>query len=140
MDNIKLKPIKGFKAFSKAFGAGRKFHEKNLLASIVFGNPKDVESDDNAMGEDRYLYFGVSIGKKTARRAVVRNRIKRLMRESLRKEACNMGAILPVSIIMIWKHAPLKRTLIGLSDVHSELKAVLNRANNYFKSNQQGGL
>ncbi len=67
------------------------------------------------------LRFGVSIGKRVAPSAVVRNRVKRLLRAALRQ--CIPGAAEHIearritSVVLLWKVAPSRASDIGLRDV-----------------------
>ena len=97
-DNFKLnlKSIKGFEAFSRIYQNARKFHAENI--SIAYIKPEKVKkvnfnlevpvivdfvnfNTDNILKID--VYFGVTIAKKNCKKAVVRNRIKRLLREAV---------------------------------------------------------
>mgnify|MGYP001544482358 FL=1 len=116
-----LKPLKGFNSFQEVMKNGKRFRSKNLLASVQFCSDNENE-----------IYFGVSIGKKKARKAVVRNRVKRLLRESLRKKAKeNAFPKRLKKIILIRLSAPEKPGLINLKDINPEIEILVNNINAY---------
>ena len=128
----KLKPLKGFDSFSDVYKSGRKFSNKTLLGSF-----KAKAKDDNVKPIET-LYFGVSIGKKIAKRAVVRNRVKRLMRESIRQlipkhlkenESC------PIEFMVFsWRQKVEKPGMICLQDVLPLMDELISKAFDYFKA------
>jgi len=82
------------------------------------------------------MKYGVSIAKKIAKKAVIRNRVKRLMREALRaefKDYVNNNSFCPFkTIILIWRKAPKMASQIFLNDVVGELKQILEDAKKYY--------
>lgn len=131
---LKIETLKGFDSFPKAFGAGYKIYEKQAVASIVIR--KSLEN----IGEES-IKIGVSVAKKRAKRAVMRNRIKRLLRESLRlflKNRNEKYGYCPIaSIIISWKAIPLKRSLIGLKDVSSFVERSIDKAYQLFEESKK---
>lgn len=138
MSKIIPKPIKGFGAFAKVYACGRKFREKNLTASVVFADDGTISDDANFLRGEQILRFGVSIGKRTAKRAVVRNRIKRLLRESLRAYCKTKERSIIYEAVLVWRMAPPRANLIRLIDVQTEVFSVLSKAEAYFCDNLQG--
>ncbi|MBM2815688.1 MAG: Ribonuclease protein component [Ignavibacteria bacterium] len=139
---MKLLPIKGFDAYSEAYKEGKKFELSTAKASVTFRMPNEVlferqNNDDN-------VYYGVTIGKKTAKRAVIRNRVKRLLRESLRKSIkidIRNGEICPfLKIIIIWKRTPLHPKLISLKDVLPVVQNIVKNAVSYYNNQQKSRL
>lgn len=112
-----IRPLKGKKRFSNAYRLGVNFYKKPAKARVCFKNTACFKLEP---GEENTLFIGVSISKRTAKKAVVRNRIKRLLRESVRRiakeydKAC-IEAI--SSIIIMWYYAPKKPGMIGLNEV-----------------------
>ncbi len=81
-----IKPIKGFGVFSEVWQAGRKIKKYPILASVVY-DLNDVKLNPyrfEIMSDPDTIFIGVSVSKHRAKKAVVRNRIKRLMREAVR--------------------------------------------------------
>jgi ribonuclease P protein component len=110
-----IKPLKGYNAFSKAFENGITKSSKKATITIVYG-------------ESEILHLGVGIAKKRCKKAVIRNRIKRLLRETFRK--LNTEEILPDKIAIItvfWKVAPSHPMLINLDEVYSEVSKLLSK-------------
>ena len=123
------KPIKGYNAFSANFKTGMKLKTECIFCSVVFN--KNIEID-----EFHTIYYGVSISKKIAKKAVIRNRVKRLLRESLRlllKEFDSAELIFINSIILIWQVAPKSSNEISLDCVMPAVKNILEQASNLYK-------
>lgn len=94
---INLISIKGFEAFARIYQNAKKFHSDNI--SIAYVKPENALLINNKLStklvssnldstnpeniNSANLYFGVTISKKNCKKAVVRNRIKRLLREAL---------------------------------------------------------
>ena len=77
MSNIKIiKPLKGHNIFSDVFKVAYKKRSSKLLIAYTYYSKEN--SADN-------LFLGVSVPKKIVKKAVCRNRIKRLLRESIRQ-------------------------------------------------------
>ncbi|MGA2297541.1 MAG: ribonuclease P protein component [FCB group bacterium] len=122
-----LKPIKGKKIFSQVYQSGKRFYEKDASAIACFRG-KLPESVSN----DLITYYAVVIGKRTEKKAVVRNRIKRLLRESIKlsfKEFEDYNKIFEY-LIVGWKTSPGHPGLIHLKDVEPVVRKLLNKANN----------
>ncbi len=81
---------------------------------------------------DDLLVFGVSIGRRTARRAVVRNRVKRLLREALRQAVRSrteaLGASRIGTLVLVWRAEPEGVRSIGLQDVAPHVETALDHA------------
>lgn len=109
-----VRPLKGFGAFESAVRTGRRVTVGPL--SLTVGR----STHGGGLAGDT-VWYGVSVPKRVAKSAVVRNRIKRLLRESLRRvltdheEQCRVAGI--TTIVTIWREAPESATLIGLHDV-----------------------
>ena len=114
----KVKSLKGFKAFNKVFDNAIKYKSSKLLMAFTFDN----ENSDT-------LLLGVSSPKKKSKKAVWRNRIKRLLRESIRQINAESDSLIYFkNIILIW-YIPLeKSSLLRLDEVKSEVNGLLNRA------------
>jgi len=130
MATAKLVAIKGKAKFDELFKNGIKFRNRDCNSLIKFVtdakefNPNDI----------RVIFYAVAISKKTAKKAVIRNRIKRLLRESLRqllKEEITLFESIS-HIIVIWRWAPSSTGLISLSEVKQSVKNILSNSQSYF--------
>lgn len=133
--HIQLRSIKGYAGFGKVYSVGKKFTSSTAIATVVF-NKVEV---DKILDSKHTVYYGVSVSKKTAKKAVIRNRIKRLMRESLRREAQEDNGInkfLAIKkIIISYRTAPKKPMQICLEDVLPAIKSILEQAYLYYTKN-----
>lgn len=118
-----LRPIKGRKIFEELFAESSRFYHKDCLALIRFENKSNQDNPKS----NRIIFYAVGISKKTARKAVLRNRIKRLLREAI-KQLIKENASLFDNIeymVIIWKWAPEHQKLIRLSDVKPSIEQML---------------
>ncbi len=130
-----IKPLKEKNRFSSGYKNGQSFYEKPAKAIICI---KDSPCFQIKPGDEDIIYLGVSVSKRTAKKAVVRNRIKRLLRESVRhvaKEEDPDCLRKLQSIILIWYNAPDMPSLISLNDVLPIVQKLFDRIREYVKNN-----
>lgn len=132
MQTIKYEPIKGRKNFLSVFEKGRKFYEQNASAVIIFRLPNQ-EAEENS---PHIVHYAVSVSKKTAKKAVIRNRIKRLLRVCLKKIEYEHIVFID-KIFVNWRTAPKHPALISLKDVLPEVESLVRRANDFYRRNLQ---
>lgn len=124
----KLVSLKGKNKFSYVYENGKKLYEKNTLAFIASStNPGNAEH----RGEKAHIIsYAVVIGKKASKKAVVRNRVKRLMREGIKQSLEELQATKNIeiidSMIFIRKTAPGHPKLIGLNQVKPEILSIFS--------------
>ncbi len=135
-DKVKIKPIKGFNCFSILYIAGDKIRLFPVLASVCH------DLDGSGLNElwltrlnrqANTMFFGVAVSKRINKKAVNRNRIKRLMRESVRMvidELVTAGVEIQIkTIILSWK-SPISRPAdIALKDVLPLIRETITKAN-----------
>ena len=126
MLELELKSIKGKKKFEDFFNHADKFYAKDAALFVTYKEKSRQESEN-------IVEFAVTVRKKQARKAVVRNRIKRLMRECLRQLGKdNSSAKLHKQFdmfILVWANAPKHPQLIKQKDVCPVIKKLLDKAN-----------
>ncbi len=129
-DLMRLHPLKGYNAFGHVFEAGRRFANGSVTALVVFHDP------DSTQAEQQILRFGVTARKRT-RPAVLRNRIKRLLRESLRQiieEYSQAGKVPPFrELVLVWNAIPRKSSLLRLRMVLPAVRDTLDRATRHYR-------
>lgn len=125
-----VRPLKGYGSFDKVIRQGHKVFHRGIVAFVRL-IPEDEQKD---MPADRILHLGVTCKKRT-RPAVMRNRIKRLMRESMRN-LCRSPHLGPQfwsdwpvqELVLVWTAIPPHPRLLRLSEVESAVEAVLRKA------------
>jgi ribonuclease P protein component len=132
-----LKPIKGKKIFSQVYKSGRRFFNNDASAIACFREnpPEPLSIADH---KELVTFYAVVIGKKTEKKAVVRNRIKRLLRESIKitfKEFEDYNKIFEY-LIVGWRNSPGHPGLIKLKDIEPVIRKLLMKANSqeYYKA------
>jgi len=136
-DKVKIKPIKGFNCFSILYLAGEKIRLFPVLASVCYdlqGSGLNELWLDRLDKEPRTMFFGVTVSKKTIKKAVNRNRIKRLMRESIRMvidELIKKDEDIRIkTIVLSWKTPIARPADIALKDVLPLIREIITKANN----------
>jgi ribonuclease P protein component len=123
MSEIILRPLKGKLAIADLFNNGRRIHSDSSMAFVKLRN--SVTPDETVI-----VSYVVSISKRTAKKAIIRNRIKRLLRESLRLSAMEPALVDKISrlesIILLWRKAPEHHKLIHLKDILPIVQRMLN--------------
>ncbi len=117
----RLATIKKQKRFQEVFANGKKFSTSNLFVVIECN-----ETNSNA------IEYAVVTSKKVSKRAVVRNRIKRLLREVLRQyvHLLLVGCPHISAIILFWRTPVAKPSLIRLTDVFAEFMIIVEKFRN----------
>lgn len=136
MTSQKLKAIKGYKSFELVIQAGKKFYLNEAMAVVVFReygiNERIYRKNPPDEGT---IYFGVSAGKRVSKKAVVRNRLKRLLRESIKRivEASSLsGSFSEVEFILIfWKQPVDYPGQVKLGYVEAIINSLLSKAIQY---------
>jgi ribonuclease P protein component len=128
MIDYQLVSLKGKINFSNAYSNGLKFHEKNTLAFIAIR--KNMPEKPAKKREPFIISYAVVIGKRASKKAVVRNRVKRLMRVSIKQSIAELQKTFNIemieSMIFIRKKAPNHPMLINLDQVKPEVISILN--------------
>lgn len=117
-----MSPLKGHNAFRNVMDEGVKMKTKDALGCFLFTNQKTSE---------HIIKFGVTVSKRNAKKAVVRNRIRRLLRESLiriSKQSPEMLSNID-KFVIIWKTAPSHPGMIKLKDIEPTVKLLFEKAN-----------
>ena len=134
MLQYELKSIKGKRNFQEFFDTAVKFYDKDAALFVCYR--KKEEYQDNKL----IVNFSCIVRKKNAKKAVVRNRIKRLIRESVRKvfamykETEYKSGI--ESLFVIWGNTPEHPKQINLNVVHPVVTSLIGKAEDYYKSQQ----
>ena len=77
------------------------------------------------------IRFGVGIPKRIAPLAVTRNRVKRLLRESVRRQVSRRGQEITDHgfdrLVFLWRQAPTATMLLRLQDVEPHVERALEK-------------
>ncbi|GEM_PF-657828 len=130
MKNLNYSPLKGFNSFSKVFSISKKFRSEQLLIGICY-KPTDILVRGKSPDQNK-IYVGISVPKKYFKKAVIRNRIKRLIKESFRayiKDANKIDELSKVQIITInwYGRSVTKVKDIKLNDVRTPIFKMLDK-------------
>ena len=137
---VTLSSIKGVGAFKRVLDGGSRFVSRSVVAFVVFR--------DDVFCLDHTLYYGVGCSKRLSRKAVVRNRVKRLLRESVRlivkrtmtgsvSDSRYSGSVFfhIDSIILFSRVAPEVPSLLRLDDVIGDVDIIFYKIFGYIKKN-----
>lgn len=115
--------LNGKKRIAETFRAGKRFSTSATVLIAVYS--KEIETTES-------VAMMVVVRKKVARKAVVRNRIRRLVRESVRRALASFiaeGRTIPfTSLVFLWNTAPKRPSLLQLDTVDLVVRPLLERA------------
>lgn len=130
MSNNNTKSLKGYNAFSKVITKGKKIKTNELTSYYIFND--DKLNFIKSSSQD-FVYFGVTSSKKINKKAVLRNRIKRLLRVAARQIIMNnfeKYSVIKYAVFIFNKKIPYIN-FINLSDIKPLVELSLNRAIEY---------
>ncbi len=132
---VHLRTIKRSNYFKTIYESGKKFRYNYVGTVIIFKNNTNISYNNT-------LNYAVVIGKKIVSQAVTRNRIKRLLRETLRQlsKKYKDKIIYIDKIILSYNMAPKHLKLIKLQEIMPAVEIILKQAffyyeNKYLKNN-----
>lgn len=132
----KLETIKRKKEFELLFQKGKRFYRNSISAVVLPKSQLEMEAE-------RFIVrYAVQVSRKVTKKAVVRNRIKRLLRESIRKlakENMNDKLFIFKYIFLNWSSAPSRPCEIHLCDVFPSAYSILEEAYSFFSENLARG-
>mgnify|MGYP002783568114 FL=1 len=146
---IGIQPLKGHGAFDLVFEHGARFAYRGVTGFLLFRHTLQTSEKSGLSELDRFravpadtLLVGVSAKRRT-RPAVMRNRIKRLLRTSVQKALWDAGS-LPfdmqrepcpiVAIVLICNIVPAKPSLLHLTDIQPLVERIFQNADKHFRS------
>lgn len=115
--HIKISSIKGFEVVSKVFKEGKSFKSRNFV--VVLSKLNDVQNQ---------IDFAVIASKKRNKKAVTRNRIKRLLRQSLYNYLSAKQEILACRILLIANTSIDMPSKVNLHIFEKELYPLLDKS------------
>jgi len=121
-ENTNIVSLKGTLLIAQTFAKGKKYHTSNSILALYFAEKT---------AEKPCFRIGVTAPKKMLKRAVKRNRAKRLLRvclvDSLKNIQLPDTLLYDVCIFAIWKAKFEKPMLLSLKQVRDELQPSLKR-------------
>ena len=133
MDMAMLRSIKGKKIFAEIFTGSKKLNSDSGYCFVVFD-----KNYDNLADSDKDLNYAVIVKKKTAKKAVSRNRAKRLMREVLRQslpEIQTKEYYKAIKYIVFYWAKPMPAPkLLRYHEVENTIAHLLEKVESYFET------
>lgn len=116
---MKIVRLKGKKRFDEIFAAGIRYRRQAASCVVLYKDKPDRES----------VSVAVAVSKKNCRRAVKRNRLKRLMREAVRQLSAEYPELLAEldAVVLYWNKEPESASLIGLAEVKAQVGRLLQK-------------
>ena len=135
---MNIAPLKGKTAFASTMRSGKRFSGKFITGIVKFRTQTESVDCSTVEADILRITLGVSIRKKTAKKATVRNRTKRLLRQSVRmiiREFADAGYFVDGNpfdrVILFCNSAPTTASQMHLADIFSDVRAVLQSAFDY---------
>ena len=139
MPEILFKSLKSKIDFAEMYKSGKKFFAHDAMAIVRFRDASnmDAENENSEQELPHTLKYVVSVSKRNAKKAVVRNRIKRLLRESIKEyfndDTHSEKAEDFDTLIINWRRAPKQPMKINLDDVRPTVNYLIRKA---YKNNR----
>ncbi len=136
LNKLNLSPLKGFNSFQTVFKFGSSFYSENVL--LIICNKSCNISLKQLTNSSNIILYGISAPKRKFKKAVVRNRIKRLMRVSIRQSLEELSKFYDIAIfkviLIIWQGPSIKKqNQIYLNDIEPYIFKALK---DYLEKNQ----
>ena len=107
-----VRPLKGYRSFEDVLRSGRRVTSGPHLLAALPGQSTDQQT-----------LLGVGVPKRVARKAVTRNRIKRLLRTAFDSTfAGGLPQLDGARLVCLWRNAPEHPALISLPDVERHVR------------------
>lgn len=124
---IVVRPLKGYRAFDAALRRGQRSQSGPLTIVLLQRRSSDPVTE---------ICLGVTIGKRTARRAVVRSRVRRLLRQAAHVAVHvfeeDLRALKIDTMVCLWRSAPSHPALLRQSHVQRHFDTALRKAVHQF--------
>jgi ribonuclease P protein component len=137
MKHSKIISLKGRNNFLEVFKRGKAYNSSTASALLIFRADPIKKGGIINNPEKLKVQIAVVIKKRNCKKAVIRNRIRRLVRESLRKslseEEFSKIPIYVDKMVIIWKKAPEHAKLIKLKDAERTVSLLLEKIDNSIK-------
>ncbi len=139
MPEILFKSLKSKIDFAKMYKSGKKFFAHDAMAIVRFRDASNIDAENESSEQElpKPLKYVVSVSKRNAKKAVVRNRIKRLLRESIKEyfndDTHSEKAEDFDTLIINWRRAPKQPMKIHLDDVRPTVNYLIRKA---YKNNR----
>lgn len=130
MNNNIVKPLKGYNAFSKVIANGKKIKTDELTSYYIYNDDVLNFMKSNV---PEFIYAGVTSSKRINKSAVIRNRIKRLLRVAVRQIIMNdvdKYKLIKYGVFIYNKKIPFTG-YINLNDITPLVVNSLNKAVDY---------
>lgn len=125
-----MKPIKGKLLFDGIFRRSKKIANKTIAAYIVFDGKQERKRRNSS--KIKTLNYAIMVKKRYVKKAVTRNRIKRLCRVATREIFAEMPDEKLLSsikyIVLTWGKIVDKTKDISLDEVKSALSEIMTNA------------
>lgn len=136
---MNIKTVKGRLQVTSAFKKGKRFTLPEAMVSV---RPRFFAQEyDAPKNSENSLFIVCSVRKKIAPHAVIRNRLKRLVKESVRQyirtHADNNNISILLTLAFNWNIAPKRPRDIALQDIYPIVQQLLDNACEYFARNEK---
>lgn len=136
---MNIKTVKGRIQVTSAFKKGKRFSLPEAMVSVR--SRFYAQEYDAPKNSENSLFIVCSVRKKIAPHAVIRNRLKRLVKESVRQYIRTHADKKNISILLTlafnWNIAPKRPLEIALQDIYPIVQQLLDNACEYFARNEK---
>jgi ribonuclease P protein component len=127
---MKMRALKGRAQITSAFRRGRKFASQTIV--VHCRSKHQAREIDAPQGGDKDLFVICAVRKKQVPHAVTRNRIKRIVRESVRAYLKEYPSMPFMTLAFVWQVTMKHHSEAQTEQIKPQVYDVLNLAMQYF--------
>lgn len=131
---MNMHALKGRAQITSAFRRGRKFACESIV--VHCRSNQQAEEDDAPKGGDKDLFVICAVRKKQVPLAVTRNRIKRIVRESVRAFMQENPNLPFMTLAFVWQLPMKHHSEAKTENINPQVHAILHQAMQYFSAKQ----
>ena len=132
---MKIKTLKGRKQITAAFRRGKRFASDSLIVHVR--DRSHAGEQDAPIGGQLDVFVICAVRKKQVPLAVTRNRIKRIIRESVRAFASEYPTLSFMTLAFVWQKPMQHSKEVQTIDIKPRVHDALNQAMQYFAANSR---
>ena len=106
--------LKGYKCFDYIYNQGARYHSPSMLLRVAKSNMKLIKTANCRKTQSTSIKCAISISNKVSKKAVTRNRLRRMLHEHLREKLIESSSQSEVWALLSLKPNSAKENTLSL--------------------------